>query len=114
MCGHLNSTRVRAFTWKVRCGSSSCRAQYAFGEVFYQLPGGGRLLEPEDKTVPDWDRIPDPAFWSLLRGEVAEERYQSGGRVNRLVNPEDESEGGGEEPAQTRMPGSTEAPKLDH
>ena len=114
MCGHLNSTRVQAVTWKVRCGSSSCRAQYAFGETFYQLPGGGRLLEPEDKIIPDWDAMPEPPFLSLLLGEVAEERYQSGGRVNRLVNPKVEGEGGGEEPAQTRAPGSTEAPKLDH
>ena len=113
LCGHLNSKRVQAVTWKVRCGSSKCRAQFAFGEVFYLLPGGGSLQSPEDKLMPDWNAMPEPAFFSRLRGELAEERFQSGGRVNRLVNPEDESEGDGEEFAQTRVPGSTEPGKLD-
>lgn len=93
MCGHLNIKWVSYTAWKVRCGNSSCRAQFAFGETFYLLPGGGRLRGPLDKIVPDYAAMPDPDFLSLFHGELAQERFQSGGNVNRLVVPkEDDSE----------------------
>ena len=90
MCGHLNIKWVSYTAWKVRCGNSTCRAQFAFGETFYLLPGGGRLQGPLDKIVPDYAAMPEPDFLSLFHGELAQERFRSGGNVNRLVVPEEE------------------------
>jgi hypothetical protein len=48
----VNRSTVTARTFKLRCSESSCRALYAFGEVFYLLPGGGHIAPPIDRTMP--------------------------------------------------------------
>ncbi len=45
---------------------------------------------PRDKVVPDYSTMPDPELPPFFLGELAQERFKSGGTVNRLVVPEEE------------------------
>ena len=45
---------------------------------------------PLDKIVPDYAAMPEPDFLSLFHGDLAQERFQSGGNVNRLIVPEED------------------------
>src|SRR5262249_28325710 len=84
LCGTINRTTVNALTFKIRCTERSCRARFAFGEVFSLFPGGGLITPPWDRTIP---AFPPEHFLidSLPVGMLASEPYRRGGLVNRLI-----------------------------
>ena len=45
---------------------------------------------PRDKVVPDYSTMPDPELPPFFLGELAQERFRSGGQVNRLVVPKED------------------------
>ena len=78
-------------TFKVRCSESSCRARFAVGEIFYFLPGGGRIRPPADRVIPDetaLTKATEPLLEAFPRGTLAHQRYRSGQDVNRLILPD--------------------------
>ncbi len=83
LCGAVNRSNVTARTFKLRCSQRSCRARFAFGEVFYLLPGGGHIAPPSDRIIAA--RIQSLPVDSLPVGVLAGEKYRSGRAVNRLV-----------------------------
>ncbi len=57
------------------------------------------MMGPLDKIVPDYSTMPELELPPFFLGELAQERFRSGGNVNRLVVPEEEdSEGAPQKP----------------
>ncbi len=91
LCGTINRATVTARTFKIRCTERSCRARFAFGEVFYLLPGGGHIAPPMDMMIPS--AAPMDSFPA---GTLATEEYRSGRGVHQLIESDvDDATGAG-------------------
>ena len=96
-CGRVTTTKLSPFVFRLQCKHRECRRKFLYGIKFFEMPGGGQLLIPNDLIVCDenelleaFQRGLDELIESFPEAFFVKKRYKANEPVHELVSEVDE------------------------